>query len=316
MQIITKSSNTGIKEYEHISIQYANMLNDFIQYLDVLPATVHTYTMSLRQLFKYLTSKGISNPTRETLIDFKRSLENAGYKSTTIALYLAAARRFFTWCDLKGLYPNIAMGIKAPRIAKGHKKDSMNGLQVKQVINSVDRHSLEGKRNYAVLALMATCGLRTIEIVRANIEDLRCECGVMVLFVQGKGKTDKADFVKVSEPVMNAILEYLTARGKVEDSAPLFASCSRRNFGQRLTTRTVSGVAKRAMIHAGYNSTRLTAHSFRHSAVTLAILAGNSIYDVQSFARHSSINTTMIYNHSVNRINSLCELSVSNAIFS
>lgn len=297
------------------SIANPSLLSDFIDYLDVSPATVQTYSKSLRQLFRYLTAQGISNPTRESLLEFRKSLENDGHKASTIALYLAAARRFFTWCEQKGIYPNVASGIKAPRISKGHKKDCMNGTQVLQVMNGIDRSSLEGLRNYAVLALMATCGLRTVEVVRANVEDLRNECGVHVLYVQGKGKNDKADFVKLSEPVLKAIREYLTARGQVKGNAPLFASCSRRNRGRRLTTRTISGIAKSSMLRAGYNSTRLTAHSFRHTAITLALMNGHTLADVQNFARHSSINTTMIYNHAVNRMKSLCEMSVSNAIF-
>ena len=69
------------------------------------------------------------------------------------------------------------------------------------------------------------------------------------------------------------------------------------------------------MINAGFNSNRLTAHSLRHTAVTLALLSGQSLTDVQAFARHSNINTTMIYNHSVNRMNSHCEFSIANLIF-
>lgn len=314
-QVVYKSSNMIAVSADGLTITSPRLLSDFIAYLDVSPATTQTYTKSLRQLFRYLTTQGISNPTRESLLEFRSSLEASGYQASTIALYLAATRRFFAWCEVKGIYPNIASGLKAPRISKGHKKDCMTGEDVKKVINCVDRRSVEGLRNYAVLALMATCGLRTIEIVRANVEDLRLTCGVPVLYVQGKGRQDKADFVKLSEPVLKAIREYLRARGQVSDTEPLFASCSRRNYGGRLTTRTISSIAKTAMVKAGYNSTRLTAHSFRHTAITLALMNGHTLAEVQYFARHSSVNTTMIYNHAVNRMKSLCELSVSSAIF-
>ena len=100
-----------------------------------------------------------------------------------------------------------------------------------------------------------------------------------------------------------------------KENEPLFISHSRRNSGQRLTTRTISGVAKKAMINAGFNTSRLTAHSLRHTAITLALMAGQSLADVQAFARHTSINTTMIYNHTVNRMRSLCESVIANQIF-
>ena len=78
---------------------------------------------------------------------------------------------------------------------------------------------------------------------------------------------------------------------------------------------TVSSVAKSAMVRAGYNSPRLTAHSLRHSAATLALQGGMSLEDVKEFMRHSSINVTLVYVHTVNRLKSRCEATVSRAIF-
>ena len=136
-----------------------------------------------------------------------------------------------------------------------------------------------------------------------------------MLDVQGKGHSAKDAFVKLAEPVKQAIDEYLSARGHVSDNEPLFASCSRRNKGGRLTTRTISQVCKSTMIHAGYNSHRLTAHSLRHSAITLALMAGQALDDVSAFARHSSVSITMVYNHAINRMKSLCESAIASAIF-
>ena len=74
-------------------------------------------------------------------------------------------------------------------------------------------------------------------------------------------------------------------------------------------------IAKTAMRQAGYNSSRLSAHSLRHSAVTLSLLGGQSLAEVQAFARHSNIQTTQVYSHAVERIRSMCESTVCNAIF-
>ncbi|MBQ2675341.1 MAG: tyrosine-type recombinase/integrase [Prevotella sp.] len=246
---------------------------------------------------------------------FKRKLQLNGAKSSTVALYLSAIRRFFSWTESEGLYPNITAGVKSPKQDKGHKKDALSGGQIKSCLEGIDRATVQGKRDYAMFLLMSVCGLRTCEVARANVEDIRQVQGVDCLFVQGKGRSDKKEFVKLCPEVAGAIRDYLDARGPVEDSAPLFASCSRRNRGGRLTTRTISSVAKRAMVKAGYASTRLTAHSLRHSAATLALQAGMSLEEVSEFLRHSSIAVTMIYVHSVNRLKSQCESAVTRAIF-
>ena len=293
----------------------STVLNSFVDFLDVAPLTVKTYKAGITRLITYLKAKQITKPVREDIAAFKKALQECGCKPATVAAYLSAIRRFFDWTESEGLYPNITRGIKAPKIDKGHKRDFLTAPQISRMMKGIDTHTVEGKRNFAILALMATGGLRTVEVMRANVEDLSTAGGEPVLFVQGKGRTDKKEFVKLTPEVLQAIREYLNARGKVNRKEPLFVSCSHRNRGGRLTTRTISGIAKASMISAGYYSDRLTAHSLRHSAVTIALMAGQSLAEVQYFARHSSITTTQVYAHNVDRLRSRCEASISNAIF-
>ena len=299
------------------------IINDFFAFLDVSEKTIATYRRALKQFFRFLSKNNISSPTYDDILLFKKELENKNCKSATIALYLASVRRFFSWCEQKKVYPNISVGVKAPRQDRGHKRDFLGAKQLKLVLNTIDRSTLEGKRDYAIIALMSVGGLRTIEVSRANVEDVRILGDFTVLYVQGKGRKDRTEFVKLPEPVLKAINEYLKERsdrtdrgGAIDVSTPLFASASNRNKNGRLTTRTISGIAKQAMRQAGLDSPRLSAHSLRHSAVTLSLLAGADLAEVQAFARHSNISTTQIYSHAVDRINSMCENAISDAIFS
>ncbi len=292
------------------------ILTRFVDFLDVSDITLRSYKAGISQFINYLHTQGITRPSREDILNFKNALTDNGRKPATVALYLSSLRRFFDWTATEGIYPNITAGVKAPRQDKGHKRDFLTGTAIRDVLTGIDRKTLEGKRNYAMMLLITTGGLRTVEAVRANIADISTRGGFPVLYVQGKGRTSKADYVKLPAPVLEAINDYLKARGQVRQSEPLFVSCSRRNHGQRLTTRTVSGVCKKAMQTAGYNSDRLTAHSLRHSAVTLALMAGQTLAEVQYFARHSSINTTMIYAHNVDRLKSECEAAIFGAVFS
>ena len=309
------NKSIAVKENNSIIASKNIFINRFVKFLDVAPLTVQAYTSGLKQFFTYLASNGIKQPDRNSVIEFKKYLIENNRKNSTIALYLSGLKRFFAFLENEGLYSNITIGVKAPKINRGHKKDAFSGTQIKEVMTTINTNTLEGLRNFAMLGLITTAGLRTIEIVRANVEDLRLNAGQWVLYIQGKGRTDKGEFVHVTSKVLKAIRAYLKARGNVKPSEPLFVSHSRRNKGSRLTTRTVSGVCKNAMKAAGYISSRLTAHSLRHTAITLALLAGQSLQDVQAFARHSSINTTTIYAHNVNRLNSQCEALIERAIF-
>ena len=93
-------------------------------------------------------------------------------------------------------------------------------------------------------------------------------------------------------------------------------SISNNSKGQGMSTRSISGVCKEAMIRAGYDSDRLTAHSLRHTAVTLALIAnGGNIQEAQQFARHANIATTQIYAHNLEKQNNQCSRLVAASIF-
>lgn len=293
----------------------AGLFNEYIKYIDASPKTVETYTKALRQLFKYLTINGISQPTREDILAFRESLRESGLKPTTIQNYIVATRVFFNWASLNGYYPNIAENVKGAKLNRDHKKDYLTSEQVKEILGTVDTTTDKGIRDYAVLTLMITGGLRTIEVSRANIEDLRTLGGNTVLYIQGKGKEEKTDYIKITPKVEKAIREYLKTRTIKSEEEPLFISSSNNSKGGRLTTRSISGLVKDTFRKAGYDSERLTAHSLRHTAVTLSLLAGKDITEVQQFARHSNISTTMIYNHALDLANNSCNEAIAEAIF-
>lgn len=316
MRVIIEKQNSNVKSIEiYKSGITAEIIRRYVEYLDVSEATVKIYLTGIRRLLRYLSERDIKAPSRNDIIEYKREILKEGLKSSTVALYLTSIRRLFAWTAQQGLYANIAEGIKSPKQDKGHKKDYLSADAMKAIMKGISRNSVEGLRNYAMIALMTCGGLRTVEVIRANVEDIRTLGDVTVLYVQGKGRTDKKEFIKITPKVADALREYFQARGHVSENEPLFVSESRRNSGKRLTTRTVSGVCKHAMRQAGYDSPRLTAHSLRHTAVTLALTAGQTLASVQMFARHTSISTTQIYAHNLERINSMCEASISEAIF-
>ena len=291
------------------------LFNSFVEYLDTAPKTIETYTRALRQLANYLFINGISQPTREDIIAFRDELKASGHKPTTVQNYITACKIFFSWTEQRGVYPNIAEHIKGAKLDRDHKKDYLTSRQVKEVLENIDRGTQQGLRDYAIMLLMVTGGLRTIEVSRADIGDIRNAGDNTVLYIQGKGHEEKTDYIKLSAPAEQAIRAYLSTRKDAEDTEPLFTSTSNNNSGARMTTRSISGIAKSRLVNAGFDSSRLTAHSLRHTAVTLSLLAGKDIAEVQQFARHANITTTMIYNHALDKAKNGCSEAIAEAIF-
>lgn len=311
MNNITVQTNANIVNQNTLT---EDLFKSFIEYLDASPKTIETYTRAIRQFFKYLYSNGIGQPTREDVIAYREQLKER-HKPTTVQNYIVAIRLFFQWTEKQGLYPNIAEHIKGAKLDKNHKKDYLTSRQVKKVLETAKDDSIQSLRDYAILALMFTGGLRTVEVSRANIEDLRTAGDSEVLYIQGKGHEEKTDYIKLIPEVEDALRTYLKARGNVDPKEPLFTSTSNNSKGNRISTRTISGIVKNALKKAGYNSEKLTAHSTRHTAVTLALMGGQKLEEVQQFARHKNLATTLIYAHNIDRAKNNCEATIAKAIF-
>ena len=72
---------------------------------------------------------------------------------------------------------------------------------------------------------------------------------------------------------------------------------------------------KKAMKDIGFDDSRHTAHSLRHTAATLMLRSGEELSNVKQVLRHANVQTTMIYAHALEREQNNAELAVSNLIF-
>lgn len=293
----------------------SGMFGDFISYLDAAPSTVATYTRALRPFIAYLRENGITAPEREDVIRYRDGLKETR-KPATVQIYMTAVRLFFQWAEDNRLYSDVTRRVKVAKVDRTeHAKDYLTPGQVVDVLEAAKKEpGIRGLRDYAMLMLMFSAGLRTIEVSRANVEDLRPRGEHSVIYVQGKGHEDRRIYVRISPDTEKAVREYLKARG-AKDGEPLFmCTGNRRSEGGRMTTRSVSKTAKEAMKAAGYDSERLTAHSTRHTAVTLALLNGESLEKVKQFARHANMNTTLIYAHELEQDKNDCSDVIAAAI--
>lgn len=310
---VNKNDRNGLTTFNPTNQRdYFNM---FVAFIDATPNTLRTYKTSLKQWFKFTQEHNIQQPKPEDVKLYRKELQDAGKRATTVQNYIMAVKQFFKWTEEAGIYRDIAKHVKGVRISTEHKKDYLTSKQARKILLAIDRTSVKGKRDYAMLVLMLTMGLRTVEVSRSNIEDMRASGDTTVLYVQGKGHDEKDAPVRMPEHVENAIREYLKARGNISPKEPLFTSTSHNNAGQRLTTRSISGTVKSCFKQAGFNSDRLTAHSTRHTAATLNLLNGGTLEETQQLLRHANLQTTEIYAHHLTAIKNKSSNRVDNAIF-
>jgi len=158
--------------------------------------------------------------------------------------------------------------------------------QLAAVLSTCDRRSLVGRRNHAVLLLMARLGLRAIEVAVLRLEDVDWRVGEIV--VHGKGRVRSR--LPLPVDVGKAIVDYLQRAKRHVAARSLFVGC--RAPYRSLTSGGVIGIAKTALHAAGVTG---GAHRLRHTAATQMLRKGASLTDIAQVLRHRRINTTAIY---------------------
>lgn len=215
-------------------------------------------------------------------------------KSSEYARLLATALRSFfrfiylyeeTEIDLSHSVPMVR------RWRKAEVPDFLSPDEVERVLRAVDLSTPRGRRDHAILLLLARLGLRAGEVVNLELDDILWRTGEIA--VHGKGKTQ--DRLPLLSDIGEALMLYLTKdRGTYE---------SRKVFLRMLAPRVglagpcaVGHVVRRAFARAGLRSLkRGAAHIFRHSLATRMIRNGASIAEISELLRHRSQNTTQIY---------------------
>ena len=293
-----------------------DLFKRFTEYTDVKETTIKSYNVCLRHFIDWIAKRGINKPQREDIKNYKIYLDKQKFSAGTKAEYFRAVKHFFKWAASEGIYPNVADNIKAVKVKHDNtRKDPLRETDIIKVLDSINTENETGKRDYAMLILAVTGGLRIIELQRADIGDIETIAGERVLFIQGKGRDEKDEYVKFVPEVWEAVSKYLYSRQAVKKKDPLFAGTGNRAKGHRLTVQSISRIIKNILINAGYDSKRLTAHSIRHTSITLLLKAGATLQEAQYHARHSDPATTGIYAHNIEREKDQSEQRIYDQIF-
>ena len=320
MQALTNVNATAIVAADNFG---TSVIDEFIASRHASENTNRTYRNALKQLLKYFAANGITQPAESDIDSFVNTLKAAKKSAATIRLYVTVCKSFFAFTARKGFYPDVAADVTLKlRKSTTHAKRALTDAQAKALMASVKGDNLQARRNRAIIGLALVCALRTCEISRANVGNLREDgVGGYFLAVTGKGRLTADSEVRVPPAVAKLINEYLSLRGEVEDSEPLFTSASRNanwdknRYGNRLSEQSVGKMIKRQMKSVGIDDKRITAHSTRHFCATQALRNGVDIREVSAMLRHSNLNVTLIYAHDLSVENRRAELSVAESLF-
>jgi integrase/recombinase XerD len=200
-------------------------------------------------------------------------------------------------CALRSLlrYLHLAGLIEAPlvwavpSVADLRDRTLPRGLEpaaVRRLMASCDRRTLVGRRDYAILLLLARLGLRAGEVAAIQLDDVDWRAGELVV----RGKGGRQDLLPLPVDVGEALASYLRRRPTCECRAlSLRVTAPRRG----LNRSTVGWVVRAACDRAGL--ARVGAHRLRHTAATEMLRQGASLAEIGQVLRHREQKTTAIY---------------------
>lgn len=302
------------------------ILRDFLAYHETIkgqsPRTIAEYYLDLRMFLRFLelmreelpvhtdletiSIKDIDvaflrNVTTSDVYDFLAYLANdraipasggmveTGVSATTRSRKLSAIKSFYKYLTVrtKLLEESPVADMEYPKLRRSLPK-YLTLEQSEALLRAVQGQN--AKRDYAILLLFLSCGIRRSELVGLNLSDVY-EDRIRVV-----GKGNKERFVYFGTVCRKAIDEYMVERNKkkgLSDPRALFIS----RDSNRISVTAVHRLVKKHLLAAGLDADQLSAHKLRHTAATMMLSGGVDVKTLQEVLGHENLNTTQIYTH-------------------
>lgn len=269
------------------------------------PHTVRTYEGLLRRFVAWTETRGVRRwdaVSPESLVEFldaerqrlvdPRLAPKGGrrLKSESLYLQVAALRAFFRFAENEHhVAENPAVNLSLPRRWKRIPK-ALSEEQVRKLLVPPLEGTPDQLRDYAVMELAYSSGLRLAELRQLRLEQLHLESGFLTVI----GKGNKERVVPVGEPAVRALERYLGVRSQlVKSRSPgtVFLTARGTAFAHVTLWLRIKRWA------AAHGVPKLTPHMLRHSFATHLMNGGADLRVIQELLGHSSIATTEVYTH-------------------
>jgi site-specific recombinase XerD len=214
------------------------------------------------------------------------------HKPGTAALMVTVLRSFLRYLHQRGAL-STELAECVPTVPNWRLTTLPKGLepyQVKLVLQTCNRRTNVGCRNYAVLLLLARLGLRASEVCLLTLDDINWAAGE--LMIHGKGA--KRHYLPLPSDVGKALVAYIKKARPECSSRRLFIR-ARAPLTGFANYSAVGTIVSRAILHTGIHAPHKGAHTLRHSVATLMLRGGASLEEIGKILRHKRPETTSIY---------------------
>jgi site-specific recombinase XerD len=279
-----------------IITNHNKLIEEYLSNRDIVDSSKKIYRCIIKGFFNFIviSGKDATRPSTPDAIAYRVHLEQAKLSTYTIILYLTTLKTFFFWLHEEGKYDKIpTAALKRIKKSKDFTKLPLNNSQSDILLSSINTSTIRGQRDYLMISLALTTGLRTNEIANINLDDIN---GIEIKVLRKRHRV-KDVTITIPHFITDLIEDYISARMELEDvenESSLFTSHTNKH-SKPLTGNEVSKIIKLRMVEAGLKDKRLTAHSLRHTCAVNLIAEGIELPVVQRFMDHADLATTQIY---------------------
>lgn len=276
-----------------IEMRYADFLREEKGLAEL---SLKVYMPVAKDLLHYLEQEQGAPTVRQLDASLLRTFlfeRSQGRSSECVRLLATGLRSFLRFLHAQGEIGN-DLTAAIPTVRRWTQPDvpkKLTPAEVSQVLDAPDLETATGRRDYAILLLLARLGLRSSEILSLELGDLHWRTGELLI----RGKGSRQDLLPMPRDVGAAIVSYLRLDRGVRATRQVFL----RAIAPRepLTgPASIGHIVRRAMVTAGVQRPRqIAAHLFRHTLASRMLQQGAHLREISQVLRHRSLISTEIY---------------------
>lgn len=263
--------------------------------------TERAYRNALNDFKRFISPRGLGEIGGGDVAAWANDLAQRGLAESTINARLAALSSFYRFCmtsftdehgiGLIGFNPVSA--VERARITPYGKSRPLSPEQVRTLLDAVNRSTVQGMRDYAMILMAVFTGRRSAEIRHLRWGDIMHTADGRVRY-HWRGKGGKERWDDLPQPVYDAICLYLEVAGRTDLHTDDYIFVSLNGDNEPLSSEWYNQTVKRYAQAAGLPAW-VHAHTLRHTAAHLRVRAGQSVLEIQRLLGHANLRITQIY---------------------
>ena len=274
---------------------------------DATDDTILAYKREVVMWVKWCQARSLmpQNARRSDILAYREEMKAHGLSVSTRSHKLSIVRRFYESAVQAGLIPgNPASGVKGGKdLTPGEEKiKALTHNALSRLAEAIPGDTLLGRRDRAIVALMAVHGLRRVEVARLDEVSLEEDGATASLVVHGKGNRSRRVFLR---PDTYAVVQaYLSAKRErsYASGGALFVSHSNRTRGGRISRRSLNDIVDKYLSATALKKIGVSCHALRHTFGTLAVAGGAKVEHLRDAMGHTRLETTGLYVKAIERV--------------